>query len=42
MKRRLADFAQMITHTMPLSGADAAHDPMRRGEAMKVALEPHG
>jgi len=41
MKRRLADFAQMITHTMPLSEANAAHDLMRRGEAMKVALKPH-
>jgi len=40
MKRNLDDFARMITHTMPLADAGAAHDLMRRGEAMKVALEP--
>jgi len=40
MKRNLDDFARMITHTMPLADANAAHDLMRRGEAMKVALEP--
>ncbi len=40
MKRNLDDFARMITHTMPLAEANAAHDLMRRGEALKVALEP--
>lgn len=40
MKRHLDDFARMITHTLPLAQANAAHDLMRRGEAMKVALEP--
>jgi len=40
MKRNLADFARMITHTLPLADANAAHDLMRRGEAMKVALAP--
>ncbi|HUU90760.1 MAG TPA: zinc-binding dehydrogenase [Phycisphaerae bacterium] len=40
MKRHLADFAQMVTHTLPLAEANAAHDLMRRGEAMKVALAP--
>ncbi len=41
MKRRLEDFGRMITHTMPLSEVNAAHDLMRRGEAMKVALDPY-
>ena len=40
MKRHLADFAQMVTHTMPLDQVNAAHDLMRCGEAMKVALVP--
>ncbi|MFO8014607.1 MAG: zinc-binding dehydrogenase [Phycisphaerae bacterium] len=40
MKRNLEDFARMITHTMPLAEANAAHDLMRKGEAMKVALVP--
>ncbi|KPK47732.1 MAG: hypothetical protein AMK72_08040 [Planctomycetes bacterium SM23_25] len=40
MKRHLADFAGMITHTLPLAQVNAAHDLMRRGEAMKVALAP--
>jgi len=40
MKRNLDDFARMITHTMPLADVNTAHDLMRRGEAMKVALAP--
>jgi len=39
-RRHLADFALMVTHTVPLAEANKAHDLMRRGEAMKVALEP--
>ncbi len=38
MKTRLDDFAAMITHTLPLAEANAAHDLMRRGEAMKAVL----
>ena len=40
MKRNLDAFARMITHTMPLAEVNAAHDLMRRGQAMKVALAP--
>jgi len=40
MKRNLDAFAGMITHTLPLAEANAAHALMRRGEAMKVALDP--
>jgi len=40
MKRRLADFARMVTHTVPLADANQAHDLMRRGEAMKAVLVP--
>jgi threonine dehydrogenase-like Zn-dependent dehydrogenase len=41
MKRHLEDFAAMVTHRLPLAEANRAHDLMRRGEAMKVVLEPH-
>jgi threonine dehydrogenase-like Zn-dependent dehydrogenase len=40
MKRRLADFAEMVTHAVPLEDANRAHDLMRAGLAMKVVLEP--
>jgi threonine dehydrogenase-like Zn-dependent dehydrogenase len=39
-KRHLADFALMVSHTLPLAGVNQAHDLMRRGDAMKVALVP--
>jgi len=40
MKRHLDDFALMVTRALPLAEVNQAHDLMRRGEAMKVALEP--
>jgi threonine dehydrogenase-like Zn-dependent dehydrogenase len=40
MMRHLADFAAMVTHRLPLSEANRAHDLMRQGEAMKVVLLP--
>ncbi|MBM4018658.1 MAG: zinc-binding dehydrogenase [Planctomycetes bacterium] len=40
MKRRLADFALMVTPALPLAEANKAHDLMRRGEAMKAVLLP--
>jgi len=40
MKRHLEAFGRMITHTLPLAEVNTAHDLMRRGEAMKVALAP--
>jgi threonine dehydrogenase-like Zn-dependent dehydrogenase len=40
MRRHLDDFALMVTHALPLAAANRAHDLMRRGEAMKVVLEP--
>jgi len=40
VKERLDDFAAMVTHALPLAEANAAHDLMRRGEAMKAVLEP--
>jgi len=40
MKRHLADFARMVTHTLPLAEVNRAHDLMRRGEAMKAVLVP--
>jgi len=41
LKRNLGDFALMITHALPLAEVNEAHDLMRRGQAMKVALLPH-
>jgi threonine dehydrogenase-like Zn-dependent dehydrogenase len=40
MKKHLDDFALMVTHQVPLSEANRAHDLMRRGEAMKAVLVP--
>jgi threonine dehydrogenase-like Zn-dependent dehydrogenase len=40
MRQHLGDFAAMVTHRLPLSEANRAHDLMRRGEAMKVVLLP--
>jgi threonine dehydrogenase-like Zn-dependent dehydrogenase len=42
VRKHLGDFARMVTHAVPLAEANRAHDLMRRGEAMKVALLPHG
>ena len=41
IRRRLDDFAAMVTHVLPLAEANRALDLMRRGEAMKVVLQPH-
>ena len=40
VRLHLDDFAAMVTHALPLAEANAAHDLMRRGEAMKAVLEP--
>ncbi len=41
MRRHLEDFAAMVTHVLPLSEANRAHEIMRAGESMKIVLEPH-
>jgi threonine dehydrogenase-like Zn-dependent dehydrogenase len=40
VKKRLADFATMVSHRLPLDQVNHAHEMMRTGQAMKVALVP--